>query len=174
MRNCFPLSPFSSLFLNTQFWLSPVTAHQLQPPMLGAIPMTHPNPHPEDSACGAAGRPQTRGTGEGLRNCLAFPGLGAARSHQDTGGHRPNAAADGALCIPCCEVPSLGAGGGRRLSSASLTYFVPAGDKGGLCGSAHAEEAWDVSVGGHRHSPSWLSLQDLLPGPLHPNAPGRI
>ena len=87
---------------------------------------------------------------------------------------RPNAAANGALCIPCCEVPSLGAGGGRRLSSASLTYFVPAGDKGGLCGSAHAEEAWDVSVGGHRHSPSWLSLQDLLPGPLHPNAPGRI
>lgn len=57
---------------------------------------------------------------------------------------RPLGRVPGALCTPCHPLPSPPQG----LGQASLTYFRPAGDKGGLSSSAQAEKGWEVAAGG--------------------------
>lgn len=80
-----------------------------------------------------------QGTGERLGKSPASPGLGTLGSHQDKGWAATQWCSSWGeflepLHPPATRSPPWG------LSPASLTYFGPAGDKGGLCSSAQAEE----------------------------------
>lgn len=93
----------------------------------------------------------------GLGKCPASPGLGTLGSYQDRGwapalwcGHWGGCL--GPSAPPATHSPP------QELGPASLTYFRPARDKGGLSSSAQAEKGWEVAVGGHGQPV----------GPLHP------
>lgn len=85
---------------------------------------------------------------EELGKCPASPELGTLGSYQDRGwapiswcGHWGGCL--GPSAPPATHSPPQG------LGPASLTYFRPARDKGGLSSSAQAEKGWEVAVGGH-------------------------
>lgn len=126
--------------------------------MLGAVPQDSAIPSCTHGPCtlrprglrslwgcrGFANHPREveRGWGNALHT-LSWEHRGPKRTGR---GHQPSGAATGAsawgpLHPPATRSPPWG------LSPASLTYFGPAGDKGGLCSSAQAEEGWG-GVGG--------------------------
>lgn len=114
----------------------------------------------------------------GWGNALHPLGWGHWGPTRTGGGHQPSGAATGAgawgpLHPLATRYPP------RGLGPASLTYFGPTRDKGGLCSSAQAEEGWEAVAGGWgggRGAQPALGLWDHClhsPGPLCPCSLGN-